>query len=126
MAGSACTPSTVWAAGAAGLLKSRTSTQASVSMVLREGWSVWCRRFEAPAASWIESRHGRPTPPREAPSEAGLFSLPTPVDQPLCSLAYLLSGDRRSTASCSQLAALTPPSGHFSRAPALRLIVVSA
>ncbi len=25
-------------------------------MVLPEDWSDWCRRFEGPVASWIESR----------------------------------------------------------------------
>ena len=43
-----------------------------------------------------------------------------------CSLAYLLSGYRRSATSCSQLAAVTP-SGHLRGAEklAVRLIVVS-
>jgi hypothetical protein len=62
----------------------------------------------------MDARHHLVRPP----SEAGLFSLPTTVDQPLCSLAYLLSGYRRSAVSCSQLAAESP-AGHLRRAPAV-------
>ena len=40
--------------------------KASASMARPEDWSDWRRRFEAPAASWIKSRHGRLTRPLEA------------------------------------------------------------
>jgi hypothetical protein len=40
--------------------------QASASMALPEDWSDWCRRFEAPVASWTESRQGHSTRPLEA------------------------------------------------------------
>src|SRR5260370_5236771 len=73
-------------------------------------------QLSAPSAIASADRRSR------APARRTALGL---ADRPLCSLAYLLSGYRRSAVSCSQLAALNA-SGHLRRAAAVRLIVVSA